>query len=135
MRPILPNLFFESIYLGVVSSVHFRGWHAEVEHRPPGQPVFDCPWREAAYTFAHNLLSSHIALPSHAAGRDDYRVLGWSPDRHLAARRKVGLNFALDRRLRAHLKGARQPLRSSRTTKSARQPLDRRGLLSDNLLL
>jgi hypothetical protein len=24
-RPILPNLFFESIYLGVVSSVHFRG--------------------------------------------------------------------------------------------------------------
>jgi hypothetical protein len=35
MRPILPNLFFESIYLGVVSSVHFRGWRAEVEHHAP----------------------------------------------------------------------------------------------------
>jgi hypothetical protein len=46
MRPILANLFFESIFLGVVSSVHFRGWHAEVEHHAPA--VFDCPWRETA---------------------------------------------------------------------------------------
>jgi hypothetical protein len=86
-------------------------------------------------TFGHNLLSSHIALPSRAAGRDDCRVLGWFPDRHLAARRKVGLNFALDRRLGARLKGARQPLPLKPNYQSARQPLDRRGLSSDNLLL
>src|SRR6516225_8396403 len=84
------NLFFESIFTsGMVIVCRFQGWHAEVEHCSRSQPVFDRPWWEAAYTFAHNLLSSRTARPSHAAGRDDYRVLGWSPGRHLAARRKL----------------------------------------------
>jgi hypothetical protein len=83
----------------------------------------------------HNLLSSHIALPSHAAGRDDNCVLGWSPDRHLPACRKLGLNFALDPSARSALERRTPAVAFKPDYQSARQPLDRRGLSSDNLLL
>jgi hypothetical protein len=62
-------------------------------------------------------------------------VLGWSPDRHLAAGGKVGLNFALDCRLGVRLKGAPPAVALKPDFQSARQPLGRRRLSSDNPLL
>src|SRR5580765_6133303 len=97
LRPILPSLFFELIYLDVLSSVYFRGGHAKVEHRPPGPASVRSSMAGGGVTFADNLFSGHIAAPGHAAGIDGYCVLGWSPDRRLAARRRVGLNFAVPR--------------------------------------
>ena len=41
------------------------------------------------------LLCKSIPVLDHTFGIDGSCVLGWSPDRRLVARRKVGLNFAL----------------------------------------
>jgi len=41
------------------------------------------------------LLCSRVAVSGHAACIDRYCVPGWSQDRRLIARRKIGPNFAL----------------------------------------